>query len=143
MNKEQKEIIKRINQAYGKLRCLNNITWTSYREDLLEMNKKDEKRHRSGDWYNFHKNSASVTECSKMFVVSDIAESLLNPDKWQIKDLLHIKKSTIFAQSLVNNYGDKIKEAWKDEDIEYLSKLDYIALVNWENYKKFEEKRVA
>ena len=43
MNKEQKEIIKRINQAYGKLRCLNNITWTSYREDLLEMNKKDEK----------------------------------------------------------------------------------------------------
>jgi len=143
MNKQQKEIIKKINQAYGKLRFLDHITWTSYREDLLNMNKKDEKRHRSGNWYEFHKNSASITECSKMFVVSNIAESLLNTNKHTIKDLINIRKSCLYAQSVVENYKDKILEAWKDEDINYLSNLDYMSLVNWESYKELKEKRVA
>ena len=35
MNKEQKEIIKRINKAYSSLFILSNITWTPYRDDLL------------------------------------------------------------------------------------------------------------
>jgi len=143
MNKEQKKIVKKINQAYDKLRFLDNITWTSYREDLLEMNKKDEKKHRSGDWYEFHKNSASITECSKMFVVTNIAESLLNKNKYTIRDLIRIRKSCLYAQSVVDNYKDKILEAWKDEDIEYLSKLDYVSLVNWESYIELEQKKVA
>ena len=32
MNKEQKEIVKRINKAYSKLYILSNITWTPYRD---------------------------------------------------------------------------------------------------------------
>jgi hypothetical protein len=37
MNKEQKQIKKIIDEAYEiTLRCLNNITWTSYREDLFK-----------------------------------------------------------------------------------------------------------
>ena len=78
-----------------------------------------------------------------MFTVKHIAESLLNPNKWQVKDLLVIKKSCIYSQSLVNNYSDTIKRAWIDEDIKYLANLDYVALVNWKLYQEQQERKVA
>ena len=95
MNKQQKEIIKRINKAYSKLYILSNITWTPYRDDLFKMIKKEEKQHRSGDWSKYHQNSASVNDCSRMFTVKYIAENLLKPDLYEIKDLLNIKKSCL------------------------------------------------
>ncbi len=143
MNKEQKEIVKRINQAYSKLYILSNITWTPHRDELFKMNRQDEKRHRFGDWSEHHQGSASINDCARMFTVKHIAESLINPNKWQVKDLLNIKKSCIYSQSLVNNYGDRIKKAWIDENIKYLADLDYIALVDWDLYQEQQQRKVA
>ena len=141
MNKEQKQIKKIIDEAYSSLRCLNNITWTSYREDLLEMNKQDEKRHRfnrpSSDF------EASINDCAKMFTVQNIAESLLKENQFNIKDLINIRKSCLYAQSIVENYKDKILEAWKDQDIKYLADLDYISLIDWKHYQEIISRRVA
>lgn len=141
MNKEQKQIKKIIDEAYGSLRCLNNITWTSYREDLFEMNKQDEKRHRfnrpSSDF------EASINDCAKMFTVQNIAESLLKENQFNIKDLINIRKSCLYAQSIVENYKDKILEAWKDQDIKYLADLDYISLIDWKHYQEILSRRVA
>ena len=141
MNKEQKQIKKIIDEAYGSLRCLNNITWTSYREDLLEMNRQDEKRHRfnrpSSDF------EASINDCAKFFTVQNIAESLLNENQYNIKDLINIRKSCLYAQSIVENYKDKILEAWKDQDIKYLADLDYISLIDWKHYQEIISRRVA
>jgi hypothetical protein len=141
MNKEQKQIKKIIDEAYSSLRCLNNITWTSYREDLLEMNKQDEKRHRfnrpSSDF------EASINDCAKMFTVQNIAESLLKENQFNIKDLINIRKSCLYAQSVVENYKDKILEAWKDQDIKYLADLDYISLIDWKHYQEIISRRVA
>jgi hypothetical protein len=142
MNKEQKKIIKRINQAYSKLYILSDITWTPYREELFKMNRQDEKRHRFGDWSEFHKDTATTSDCARLFTVKHIAESLLNPNKWNTKHLLNIKKSYLYAQSVVENYKNRILKAWQDEDIKYLADLDYIALVNWEFYQK-QQKEVA
>ena len=139
MNKEQKQIIKRIDQAYSRLYILSNMTWTPYRDELFKMNRQDEKRHRFGDWSEYHNGSASINDCARLFTVKHIAESLLNPNKWEVKDLLNIKKSCIYAQSLVNNYKDRILKAWKDEDIKYLSELDYLALVDWDLYQKHKK----
>jgi hypothetical protein len=139
MNKEQKQIIKRIDQAYQRLYILSNMTWTPYRDELFKMNRQDEKRHRFGDWSEYHNGSASINDCARLFTVKHIAESLLNPNKWEVKDLLNIKKSCIYAQSLVNNYKDRILKAWKNEDIKYLSELDYLALVDWDLYQKHKE----
>ena len=141
MNKEQKEIIKRINKAYSSLYILSNITWTPYRDDLFKMNRKDEKQHRARDWADYHKNSASISDCAKLFTVKHIAESLLTPNKYKVKDLLNIKKSCLYAQSLVDNYKDRIVKAWSDEDFTYLANLDYISLVNWELYQEQQLKR--
>ena len=141
MNKEQRQIKKIIDQAYSSLRCLNNITWTSYREDLFEMNKQDEKRHR------FNRSSsdfeASINDCAKMFTVQNIAESLLKENQFNIKDLINLRKSCLYAQSVVENYKDKILEAWKDQDIKYLADLDYISLIDWKHYQEIISRRVA
>ena len=143
MNKEQKEIIKRINKAYSSLFILSNITWTPYRDELFKMNRKEEKQHRTcmDRWEEHHKNSASINDCARLFTVKHIAESLLTPNKYKVKDLLNIKKSCVFAQSLVDNYKDRIVKAWSDEDFTYLANLDYIALVNWELYQEQQLKR--
>ena len=141
MNKEQKQIKKRIDQAYSKLHVLSNITWTPYRDEIFDMNKKDEKRHRfnrpSSDF------EASINDCAKMFTVKNIAESLLNIEKWKVKDLINIRKSALYSQSVVENYKDKILDAWKDEDLKYLANLDYIALIDWKHYTKIEQRKVA
>ena len=141
MNKEQRQIKKRIDQAYSKLHVLSNITWTPYRDEIFDMNKKDEKRHR----YNRPSSNfeASINDCARMFTVKHIAESLLNVEKWKVKDLLTIKKSCLYSQSVVENYKDKIVEAWKDQDLKYLANLDYIALINWESYTEQQERKVA
>ena len=141
MNKEQKQIKKIIDKAYSDLYVLSNITWTPYRDEIFDLNKKDEKQHRfnrpSSDF------EASVNDCAKLFTVKNIAESLLNRNKHTIKDLINIRKSCLYAQSVVENYKDKILEAWKDQDIKYLADLDYISLIDWKHYQEILSRRVA
>ena len=141
MNNEQKKMCKVIDKAYSELHVLSNITWTPYRDEIFNMNKKDEKRHRynrpSSDF------ETSVNICAKMFTVKHIAESLLNVEKWKVKDLLRIKKSCLYSQSVVENYKDKIVEAWKDQDLKYLADLDYIALIDWKHHTEILERRSA
>ena len=141
MNKEQKQIKKVIDKAFNQLHVLSNITWTPYRDEIFDMNRKDEKRHRynrpSSDF------EASVNDCAKMFTVKNIAESLLNRDKHTVKDLINIRKSCLYSQSVVENYRDKILDAWKDQDLKQLANLDYIALIDWKHYTEILERRSA
>jgi hypothetical protein len=136
MNKEQKQIIKTINQAYSKLDVLNNIRWTAFRDDLFDMNKKDEIRHRKSFDNRDYSGVASISDCAKLFVVHNIAESLLNKSKYTVKDLLIIRKSCIYSQSLVENYKEIIEKAWESENIKNLASLDYISLIDWNLYQE-------
>jgi len=136
MNKEQKKIIKIVNQAYSKLDVLNNIRWTAFRDDLFDMNKKDEIRHRKSFDNRNYSGVASISDCAKLFVVHNIAESLLNKSKYTIKDLLIIRKSCIYSQSLVENYREIIEKAWESENIKNLASLDYISLIDWDLYQE-------
>ena len=142
MNMKQKELINTINQAYSKLRVLNNITWTAYREDLFGMNLKDEKKHRQSFGGDHRKYETPMADCARLFVVQHIAQAIKNPDLYKIQDILHIRESAIKAQALVNNYGKLIVEAWKDEDINNLARLDYIALIDFEEFEKNQAHRM-
>ena len=141
----KKEIIKKVNQAYSKLYVLNNIKWISFRDRLFNMNKQDEKKHRTSfdNWASNHKDACNISDCAKLFVVQNIAENLLKKSKYTIKDLLGIRLSCLYSQSIVENYREIIENAWKDEDINYLSNLDYLSLVNFELYKESQLKKVA
>ena len=141
MNKEQRQIKKIIDKAYNDLYVLSNITWTPYREEIFKLNREDEKRHR------FNRSSsdfeASINDCAKLFTVKNIAESLLNRDKYKIKDLINIRKSCLYAQSVVENYKEKILKAWKDQDLNYLANLDYISLIDWKHYQEILQRKSA
>ena len=78
-----------------------------------------------------------------MFTVKNIAESLLNVEKYKVKDLINIRKSAIYSQSVVENYRDKILDAWKDQDLKYLADLDYIALIDWKHHTEILQRRSA
>ena len=136
MNKEQKQIIKIVNQAYSKLGVLNNIRWTAYRDDLFNMNKQDEIKHRKSFDNRNYSGVAPISDCARLFVVHHIAESLLNKCKYTIKDYLMIRKSCLYAQSLVENYKEMIEKAWESENIKNLADLDYISLIDWELYQE-------
>ena len=86
MNKEQKQIKKVIDEAFSQLHVLSNITWAPYRDEIFNMNKKDEKRHRynrpSSDF------EASVNDCAKMFTVKNIAESLFKGQLVKLSKIL-------------------------------------------------------
>ena len=136
MTKEQKEIVKTIDRAYSKLHVLNNIKWTAFRDDLFNMNKQDEIRHRKSFGERDYFGVASISDCARLFVVHNIAESLLNRFKYTIKDFLVIRKSCLYSQSLVENYRKEIEKAWLDENIKALADLDYISLIDWELYQE-------
>jgi hypothetical protein len=142
MNMKQKQLIKTINQAYVKLSTLNNINWTPYRDNLYKLNLADEKMHRRT--FGGHKRTfeTPMADCARLFVVQHIAQALKNPDLYKIQDILHIRESAIKAQALVNNYGKLVLEAWKDENINDLARLDYIALIDFEEFEKNQAHRL-
>lgn len=134
MNKHQKDTIKLVNEAYYKLSTLNNINWTAYRDELFNMNLKDEKQHRKAFGGETRNYETPMADCARLFTVKHIAEALIKPDRYKIKDMLHIKKSCIQAQALADNYQDRINEAWKGFDIKTLAELDYILLIDYAHY---------
>lgn len=140
MNKHQKNTIKLVNEAYYKLSTLNNINWTSYRDELFNMNLKDEKQHRNAFGGQGREYQAPMADCARLFSVKHIAEALIKPNQYKIADILRIKKSCIQAQALVDNYQDRILEAWAGFDIQALADLDYILLIDYEHYLENEER---
>jgi len=122
-----KNIIKLINDAYSKLQILNNIDWTPYRENLYKLERQYERNHRN--WCNGREFDFSIDIASKLFVVQHIA-SALKGTRHSIKSFIHLKQSIFFAESLVLNYEDKIKEALKDFDLDELCELSYSILAD-------------
>jgi len=122
-----KNIIKLINDAYSKLQILNNIDWTPYRENLYKLERQYERNHRN--WCNGREFDFSIDIASKLFVVQHIA-SALKGTRHSIKSFIYLKQSIFFAESLVLNYEDKIKEALKDFDLDELCELSYSILAD-------------
>ena len=125
---------KLIEDGYSHLRLLNNITWTSYREELFSINKKNEKNHRDNmlradqsRYDDYSKAPLSVT--AKYFCVRHILESLDGKTSVSVKSYLHLDKSYFLAHSLVENYGNKLLDAFKGYNRDDFYALDYCEMV--------------
>ena len=140
MNKTQKQTINIINRAYSKLSTLNNIKWTPFRDELFRLNLRDEKRHRQS-FGSGRKFDSPMADCARLFVVRNIAESLIAPNLYQVSDLLQVRESAIRSQALVNTYYDRIMDALKDEDIHELASLDYIQLIDYPEYERQQARK--
>jgi hypothetical protein len=131
--------IKLAREAFDALAFLNNIDWTQHREKLLAMCKAEEKDHRGfmPEFTSSHTaDTASVSDCAKLFATKRVAEYLQGwlegkPSFPNGKDFLHMQKSCFYAAGLVDAYGEKIREAWNEAGVivNDVALLDYTAVV--------------
>jgi len=117
---------KTIEDAYIRLGALNNITWTGYRDQLVNIEKELERGHRR--FCHGRSYGLTVAQAAKYFAAKHIIDAM-NGQQYDIKSYLHVKKSCFLAQSLVANYGDTIKEAMDGFDYDSFAALDYCELV--------------
>ena len=127
-----KETLKLARNAFDKLQFLNNIDWHSHREKLLELCKAEEKDHRGflSSFRESHtEDTASVSDAAKHFAVKRIAEYLNGLKPPTGKDYLHMQKSCFYAAGLVEEFGERIRQAWAEFDVPVLAELDYCQIV--------------
>lgn len=134
--------IKLARKAFDALAFLNNIDWANHREKLFAMCKAEEKDHRGfmSDFNESHtEDTASVSDCAKLFAVKRVAEYLLG-EKYPIgKDFLHIQKSCFYAAGLVDEFAEKIRAAWSKLELREIVALDYTDLVKVRQTEKAVE----
>lgn len=119
-------------KAYDALEPLNNITWQSYREQLLKLCIAEEKDHRGfmSDFRESHTaDTASVMDAAKLFAVKRLAEYLTGDPMPKGKDFLHIQKSCFMAAGIVDEYAERVRACWQGFDIKELAALDYTQIV--------------
>jgi len=125
INAKQKALI---NKGYSAIQGLNFLRWEQYREDLYKIEKDYEKGHRQFQYGRKH--GMTIDQAAKYFAVKHILEALEKPDRYSVRDYLHLKKSAFMAQALVQEYGDKIKDMFSDFDIEAFKDLDYVRMID-------------
>lgn len=100
----------------------------SERNKLLAIcvaEEREHRRHHEGEKWNITR-----AQSARMFAVRSIAQSLLQPDRYTVADVLACKESVIYAHALTLRYRDRFAKALDGFDLEALAALDYVALVN-------------
>jgi hypothetical protein len=120
--------VKLIKEAYSRLDCLNNITWTKHRDNLFKAHLEDEKQHDSGRPEHIGR-GITLSDAAKMFVVCWIAEYMLGKAAPDAASYINMRKEAFTSYSLVANYRKEIEKAWQGLDVKALAELDYAELV--------------
>ncbi len=118
---------KQIKEAYQKLVWAFDAQNTNWPEKLFELCQEEERGHRGfmDGFERCHDKPASVADMGRMFAVHRIAEYMTGAKYPGGQDYLHTQKSCFLAAGIVDEYREKIAEAWKDEDVQALADLDY------------------
>lgn len=123
--------LKLTREAFDRLHVLNNISWSSHQEKLLDLCSEEERGHRgfAPDFAKHHHGAASVRDCARVFAVKRIAEYLSGHRMPRGKDYLHYQKSCFYAAGLVHEFRKEIRKAWRGLDVKALTELDYSEFV--------------
>lgn len=110
---KNKQYIKQVNDFCDHLVYkLNNVGSSSYGKILYNMEKKEANDHKSYALDHKH----SVTSEAKFFLVRHILETITNKERFDIKSVLFVRQSCIYANSISINYEKEIKEVIEEYD---------------------------
>ena len=126
INNKQKTLI---NDCYSRLGVLNNITWTAYRNNMFDINRKGEREHRN--WCNdrdYSRRAISVNDSARYFTCMHVIDALVD-DTPDIKSYVYLRKTIFYAHSLVANYRDDIEKSLDGFDLDAFNDLDYADMV--------------
>jgi len=126
INNKQKTLI---NDCYIRLGVLNNITWTAYRDNMFDINRKGERKHRkTWDDRNYSRRAISVNDSARYFTCMHVIDALVD-DAPDIKSYVYLRKTIFYAHSLVANYRDEIENSLDGFDLDAFNDLDYADMV--------------
>ena len=127
---KNKQYIKKINDFCDHLVYkLNNVGSSSYGRILYDIEKKEARENRNYNEDQKH----SVTSEAKFFLVRHILETITNKERFDIKSVLFVRKSCIYANSISLNYEKEIKEVIKEFDFQvnfFLENYDWNIYIN-------------
>lgn len=128
MKMNKKEALKLISEAYDQLECLNNISWTKYRDNLFDHHKREEKQHDQGRPEGTQR-GITITEAAKLFTVCWIAEYLTESKRApEALEYINMRPTAFYAYSVAMTYKKEILAAWRGLDIKAIAALDYAEL---------------
>jgi len=110
---KNKQYIKQINDFCDHLVYkLNNVGSSSYGKILYDMEKKEANDHKRYSLDQKH----SITSEAKFFLVRHILETITNKERFDIKSVLFVRQSCIYANSISINYEKEIKKVIEEFD---------------------------
>jgi len=126
INNKQKTLI---NDCYCRLGVLNNIAWTAYRDNMFDINRKGERKHRkTWDDRNYSRRAISVNDSARYFTCMHVIDALVD-DTPDIESFVRLRKTIFYAHSLVANYRDEIEKSLDGFDLDAFNALDYADMV--------------
>lgn len=127
---EKRQALKFIDKYFYRIRdVLECQHYGEYHTQYYNLIRNEEKHHRQ--WKPEGVTCGiTITESTKYFYTRDIIEAVFKVSKIpDIKEVLHLKPSYVFCHTLVLNYEKELKEVLQDVDLQVLSQIDYVKLM--------------
>ena len=120
--------LKTIEKAYNALPYMSD-GFKEVKRVLFEANLTGEKQHRK--FTSPRSAGFSTTAAAKLFTVRHLAESLENPDRYSVDDILCIRLECLKAQAYAKRHREEITAAWSAAGIDRAEvlALDYAELM--------------
>lgn len=129
INAKEKKLIE---DGFNRLYLLDHQTWTPYRENIFNINRKIERKHRdSFGCGRYYPPTTSISLVAKYYSVKHILDALYKTHKpYQVKDFLFINESAFLGQALAEEYREELLESFLDFDFDKFQRFDYCEMVS-------------
>ena len=128
INAKEKKLIE---DGFNRLYLLDHQTWTPYRENIFNINRKIERKHRDSFGSRTYPASASISLVAKYYSVKHILDALYQTHRpYQVKDFLFINESAFLGQALAEEYREELLESFLDFNFDKFQRFDYCEMVS-------------
>lgn len=129
INAKEKKLIE---DGFNRLYLLDHQTWTPYRENIFNINRKIERKHRdSFGGGRYYPPTTSISLVAKYYSVKHILDALYQTHRpYQVKDFLFINESAFLGQALAEEYREELLESFLDFDFDKFQRFDYCEMVS-------------
>jgi hypothetical protein len=129
INAKEKKLIE---DGFNRLYLLDHQTWTPYRENIFNINRKIERKHRdSFGGGRYYPPTTSISLVAKYYSVKHILDALYQTHRpYQVKDFLFINESGFLGQALAEEYREELLESFLDFDFDKFQRFDYCEMVS-------------
>lgn len=103
--------------------------FSTVRDKLFDMNKAGERKHRK--FMGRERAGLPVAMAAKLFTVQHLAQALLQPDRYTVDDITHIRLECLYAQAYARKHRAELLAAWEAVGLmpEQVLQPDYVELM--------------